>query len=92
MIGQQRAKKMLAVAVHNHYKRLRAKRQRQQGHTPSLASLPSDNFERGPTGAMQVSKDTPAHAQQQQQQQHKVLAAGGLAALTRCMWLLLLRT
>ncbi len=82
VIGQQRAKKMLAVAVHNHYKRLRGKRQRQQSYSPSLASVPSEHLERGPGGAMQVAKDVPEHVEQQ----HKRLAPGARRGLAGPGW------
>jgi ATP-dependent protease Clp ATPase subunit len=72
VVGQGRAKKMLAVAVHNHYKRMRAKQLRTGGFNPSLAAVPSQHLERTPSGGIQLSPDAPAHVQQQHQQhQHQ---------------------
>ncbi len=53
VIGQDQAKKVLAVAVYNHYKRLRAgmKKAQARGHSPDVELSKSNILLIGPTGS-----------------------------------------
>lgn len=51
IIGQEKAKKTISVAVYNHYKRIRAKQQKEGQTTPSIEFSKSNVMLLGPTGS-----------------------------------------